>query len=1228
MASRLSVIFEAVDNISNRLSAIASAGSRAASGFQSVEDAANRAFSGMESDVSAANSAFGQASSAADSLADSINGVGQEALSAARTTEELAEALDESEGAMNEAAEAANEAGLEAEGFERRAGQARDSLGRLTGRTREAGEEAERFGRRARGAGEEAEAFGRVGSEAFLALGSAMVTACIVATLQEIGSALADCAAQAEVFETFVAQLQTIAGAGSIDKLQSDIMELSNSTGQASDALADTAYNAISAGTAVEDSVSMAATASELATAGFTDTSSALSVLETALNSYGDAAGSAEHISDSLITVQNLGVTTVAQLAQQMGKAISTASAYNVSLENLESGYISVTKAGINTAEGTTYLSSMFNELGNTGTEISKLIQRETGKTFGQLMQDGQSLADILGLVYDNCNNDAEAMMNLWGSAEAGKAANAIISQGLEQFNANLSILETTAGTTRDAYSTMADTTAYAHNRMDNAAKNLQTTIGGHLNPALSKPYDAGADIFSGVSSFIGKNPEILQAVAAAGAGLVTVAGILTAVSAAEHAAGLAAEFFNTALLSSPVLWIAGGIAALAVGLISLSAAWDKATDATDGMTSTSKEAEDRLAELNEEYDRACEKYGQNSKEAGALAVQIDELSRKYGDGAETIGQFRERIGELGDFLSETKDAYDENIKSIGEMSGSGVTLVSELQALQSQSELTDGELTLMKSIVGELNSTYGDLGLAVNEATGRMNYSISDLYSYVTEQADLQKSEEASKELVSVLSRYEELKAAKDEALANLDGAKAEYKKAKSEWQDEHPFLKKITAGAEMNWSAELGKAFDAEKQMQEAYQDSTRNYDEAIGQIRTYCDTLGYTSEETEGFIRQLEGASDAAGRVAESLGGAGERTISLEEAVQTAVDSVSTDMGALAEAYDKAYDSAIGSIEGQYSLWDQVKNEATSSVQEINEAMESQIAYWERYASNLDTLSAKTGSISGLGDMLRHMNDGSEESAAALEAMASASDEELGRMVKKYQDLQEAQSKTAGEVADLETEFSSSLNEMSSKLEETVDGMDMADDAAAAARNTMKGYINAIRSMVPSAVSAAEAVSNAATKALGKAYSAKGASPSKIPVPGHAKGTVNSEKAYIAGEEGPELILSGGGDTVFPASETNRIISAVSDAPDNPQITGNPQESGMKGKDPDAWKTGPMEKTLTIRLEGSGAVGVGQGVSPESLWRGIKDNLKQAFMSMLQEEMYEEGAEAHEF
>ena len=195
------------------------------------------------------------------------------------------------------------------------------------------------YGKKTEDAADSSEKFGQSSTEAISDLESVLASAGILAALDRLKDGFMECAAAAESFEYAVAQVGTIAGAGNMDSMADQILALSNASGQASEELAQTAYSALSAGSAVESAVGDAKVATELATAGFTDTTSALQVLKTAMNSYGDAQSDLQHVSDSLIMTQNLGVTTIAELSQNMGVAIASASAYNVSLENLEAAY-------------------------------------------------------------------------------------------------------------------------------------------------------------------------------------------------------------------------------------------------------------------------------------------------------------------------------------------------------------------------------------------------------------------------------------------------------------------------------------------------------------------------------------------------------------------------------------------------------------------------------------------------------------------------------------------------------------------------------------------------------------------------------------------------------------------------------------------------------------------------------------------------------------------------
>lgn len=96
-----------------------------------------------------------------------------------------------------------------------------------------------------------------------------------------------------------------------VAKVGQDIKRISNETGQDISGMMESAYQALSAGVKVENLNEFLETSSKLATAGFTDSASAVKLMSQIMNNYGDSAGSAEEIASKLIKTQDLGVTTV-----------------------------------------------------------------------------------------------------------------------------------------------------------------------------------------------------------------------------------------------------------------------------------------------------------------------------------------------------------------------------------------------------------------------------------------------------------------------------------------------------------------------------------------------------------------------------------------------------------------------------------------------------------------------------------------------------------------------------------------------------------------------------------------------------------------------------------------------------------------------------------------------------------------------------------------------------
>ena len=321
------------------------------------------------------------------------------------------------------------------------------------------------------------------------------------------------------VYETSLAKVGTIADLGklSIQKLGSQITDMSNTMGIAATDIAEATYQAISAGQDTANAVEFAGQAAKLATAGFTSTTSAVDILTTALNAYGLSADQATHVSDVLLTTQNLGKTSVDELSSSMGKVIPLAAAYNVSVENLSSGLAVMTANGIATAEATTYTKSMLNELGDTGSSVGKILQQQTGKSFAQLNAEGKSLGDVLQILYDSVGGDSTAFAGLWSSVEAGTGALSLASGGADKFNGVLAQMVDSAGATDTAYQTMTDTFQHCMESLQTTAENLSIDLFEAMEPGLMEAANWGTDCLNTLTSALNEGGPAAMLDAASG---------------------------------------------------------------------------------------------------------------------------------------------------------------------------------------------------------------------------------------------------------------------------------------------------------------------------------------------------------------------------------------------------------------------------------------------------------------------------------------------------------------------------------------------------------------------------------------------------------------------------------------------------------------------------------------------------------------------------------------
>jgi TP901 family phage tail tape measure protein len=338
--------------------------------------------------------------------------------------------------------------------------------------------------------GGEAASAGKISGKS---LGSALVGSLTkVVAAAGIGKMLQSTFTGGTAFESAMAKVGTIADTAKVplESLSGQVLQVSGDMRIGANEIAEAAYQAISAGQDTGNAVAFAGQASMLAKAGFTSSASAVDILTTALNAYGKGADEAGHVSDVLLTTQNLGKTSVDELAGSMGRVIPLAAAYNVSLENLSSGLAIMTANGIATAEASTYTKSMLNELGDTGSAVGKILQQQTGKSFAELNADGKSLGDVLQVLYGSVGGNATKFAGLWSSVEAGTGALSLASSGADKFNGVLQQMQADSGLTQTAYDTMTDTMAYKLDGVKTNAQNLGTAlfdaVSGRLGEAVT----------------------------------------------------------------------------------------------------------------------------------------------------------------------------------------------------------------------------------------------------------------------------------------------------------------------------------------------------------------------------------------------------------------------------------------------------------------------------------------------------------------------------------------------------------------------------------------------------------------------------------------------------------------------------------------------------------------------------------------------------------------------
>ena len=1081
-------------------------------------------------------------------------------------------------------------------------------------------QEAKEYGAAMIKAADDSEKLGDKGGNAISELESIIAGAGIVMGLKKIGEAFLDCSNSAAQFEASIAKVSTIADTSqvSLSTIESDIMALSRSTGQGAGDLTEATYQAISASVDTAYAVKFVDEANKLAVGGFTQQATAADVLTTAINAYGLAVSEATQVSDMLITTQNLGKTTVDELAQNMGRVIPLAAAYNVEMDNLSTGYAILTKNGIATAESTTYLKSMLNELGDTGSAVAGVLQEQTGQSFAQLTESGYSLGDVLTVIGDSVNGDTTAFNNLWGSQEAGIGALALFNAGAAEFNSTLGKMQDSAGATEKAYMTMTNTTEHAQKRMQNAFGNLGITIGSQLNPVISDLYNGVADVVDGFSEFTDEHPGVTAAITGVSVtlGIGTVA--LTGYSVASKVASAATKTFTAVLQANPLVkgaMIAVGIAGVVAGVASFTNVIKSNTDAVEDYNGTLEQCSTEIDNTRTAYENVCNMYGAESQAAQGLASELETLNAQYQKGGGFAADYAQRLEESKEALTSFTTEYNSKMDEIDKDWQNGMVAVAQLEALSKQSELTNADLDMMSQYADYLNDTF-NCNIEVDYDTGKLTgFDPTNINSQMIKIAMDNRKQAASESVTSA-----------DFTNGYLDGLKdfeTEYKIVKDE----------ITKS--MN---DPGHANMTSYTMSEANEYFGKKIAEAQKVVDGYKNTafeafsIMDNPDGAEEFLKTIEDTANAYNDLGKSAEEA-QKAMTPEEAIYDVWAVNEEQIKQFAEEYEEAYDSIRESLDGMFGLFEEASMnlENALSPDTAIENIESQIDYFNQYKEAVATLSDLE-----LDSNIIEQLDPEQAVAFAQSFNEMNVDEAKGKVSElneSFGELKNIKDDTAQTMLEVDEEISQRLDaikeNMDKSLDEMVEEMKLDSEAADAAKLTMDGYISQLKSSGDTAVQQAQSIASRITAALSVDVSTAVSNAAAAVrgftanVNAYASGTLSAEPGIaLVGEEGPELVRFKGGETVYTADETEQIISGYADN----HFSIPPSESPVKKFENKTESVSRREVDLNIN--GKGSINVKSNMDKEQVADILIENLKPALMSIISTELFEEGENSYDF
>lgn len=324
---------------------------------------------------------------------------------------------------------------------------------------------------------------------------------------------------EAKDFELQLANVNTLLdGTGvSIERYRGQLLNLAKSSPKTLGDLTTALYQTISAGIpAVEGAAGafeVLEVAQKAAVAGLSSTEQSVDAIATVLNSYGRENVTAAEAGDKLLKVVQQGRVTFPQLSQYLGGVATQAAKAGVSIDELSSLFITITRSGVKVPQAATGIRALIKAIQKPSKETQEIVDN-LNKSLGEgekILLGAKAMRDIgftgiLKRLTKATGGSNEALTQLFPNVRALTPALVNIGNGFQDFTKFTEMSADATGTLDVAYQKVDATFSSTFDKFKSTVNATLVDAGTNVLPMLTEK-------FKQLTKFLDQNGKVISGV-------------------------------------------------------------------------------------------------------------------------------------------------------------------------------------------------------------------------------------------------------------------------------------------------------------------------------------------------------------------------------------------------------------------------------------------------------------------------------------------------------------------------------------------------------------------------------------------------------------------------------------------------------------------------------------------------------------------------------------------